>query len=109
MAQKVVITLVDDIDGGTADETVLFSLDGVNYEIDLTEKNAAELRDSLAKWVGHARRAGGRKVSGRRPRTAGAGSGDAGKIREWARENGYTVSDRGRIPSEIAEAYANAN
>lgn len=110
MAQKVVITLVDDIDGETADETVLFGLDGVSYEIDLTEKNAAELRAALAPWVGHARRAGGRKVSGRRPRAAGGGSGsEAGKIREWARENGYTVSDRGRIPAEVAEAYAKAH
>lgn len=110
MAQKVVITLVDDIDGGTADETVLFGLDGVNYEIDLTEKNAAELRAAFAPWVGHARRSGGRKVSGRRPRAAGgASNSEAGKVREWARANGYTVSDRGRIPAEIAEAYAKAH
>lgn len=109
MVQKVVITLVDDIDGAAADETVLFSLDGVNYEIDLTAKHAAELRESFATWVGHGRRSGGRKVSGRRPRSGGGSGNDAGKIRVWARENGYTVSDRGRIPAEIAEAYAKAN
>lgn len=110
MAQKVVITLVDDINGENADETVLFGLDGVNYEIDLTAQNAAELRAAFAPWVGHARRSGGRRVSGRRPRAAGGGSSsEAGKIRAWARENGFTVSDRGRIPAEVAEAYAKAH
>lgn len=108
MVQKVVVTLVDDIDGVAADETVQFSLDGVNYEIDLTTEHAAELREALATWIGHARRSGGRKVSGRRTRPAGSRN-NAGKIRQWARENGYTVSDRGRIPAEIAEAYAKAN
>jgi len=114
MAQKVQVTLIDDVDGAPADETVLFSLDGVNYEIDLTTENAAKLRDALAPWVGHARRAGGRRTpaprrSGRSSGAARSGSGDAAKIREWARENGYTVSDRGRIPAEVTEAYAKAN
>ncbi len=111
MVQKVMVTLIDDVDGSPADETVLFSLDGVNYEIDLTTENAAKLRDALAPWVGHARRAGGRRTTARRPRSSGrsGGSGDASKIREWARANGYTVSDRGRIPAEVAEAYAKAN
>ena len=108
MAQKVMITLIDDTDGTTADETVLFSLDGVNYEIDLTTENAAKLRDALAPWVGHARRSGGRRTTARKPRGSG-GSGDAAKVREWARANGYTVSDRGRIPAEVTEAYAKAN
>lgn len=114
MVQKVMVTLIDDVDGTPADETVLFSLDGVSYEIDLTSDNAAKLRDSLASWVGHARRAGGRKASGTRStpsrRSGGtSGSGDASKVREWARANGYTVSDRGRIPAEVTEAYAKAN
>lgn len=109
MAQKVMITLIDDTDGSTADETVSFSLDGVNYEIDLTTENAAKLRETLAPWVGHARRAGGRKATARRGRGTRSGSGDAAKIREWARANGYTVSDRGRIPAEVTEAYAQAN
>ncbi len=109
MAQKVMITLIDDTDGSTADETVSFSLDGVDYEIDLTTENAGKLREALAPWVGHARRAGGRRATGRRGRSTRSGSGDAAKIREWARANGYTVSDRGRIPAEITEAYAKAN
>ena len=110
MAQKVMITLIDDTDGSTADETVSFSLDGVNYEIDLTAENAAKLRDAMAPWVGHARRAGGRKATARKTRgSGGGGSSDAAKVREWARANGYTVSDRGRIPAEVTEAYAKAN
>ncbi|WP_413451485.1 Lsr2 family protein [Georgenia phoenicis] len=111
MVQKVMVTLIDDVDGTPADETVLFSLDGVNYEIDLTTDNAAKLRDALAPWVGHARRAGGRRTGGGRSsrRSSGGGNSDAAKVREWARANGYTVSDRGRIPAEVTEAYAKAN
>ena len=111
MVQKVMVTLIDDVDGSPADETVLFSLDGVNYEIDLTADNAAKLRDALAPWVGHARRSGGRRAAGRRTARPGgsSSSGDAAKIREWARANGFTVSDRGRIPAEVTEAYAKAN
>ncbi|MFF1530521.1 Lsr2 family protein [Cellulomonas sp. NPDC058312] len=108
MAQKVQVLLVDDIDGGTADETVTFGLDGVSYEIDLTTAHAAELRDALATWVGHARKVGGRSSSGRG--TSGAASrprrsSDAGAVRTWAKENGYDVSERGRISAEIREAY----
>lgn len=113
MVQKVMVTLIDDVDGSPADETVLFSLDGVNYEIDLTTDNAAKLRDALAPWVGHARRAGGRRTSGSgrsgRRASGSGGNTDAAKVREWARANGYTVSDRGRIPAEVTEAYAKAN
>ncbi len=109
MAQKVQVVLVDDVDGGSADETVSFSLDGVAYEIDLTSDNAAKLRDSLAPWVGHARRVGGRSRGTSGPRRAGGGGrSSAGKnteIREWARANGYSVSDRGRIPAEVKAAF----
>jgi len=113
MAQKVMVQLIDDVDGSLADETVLFSLDGVNYEIDLNEKNAAKLRDALAPWIGNARRVGGRRTPGRRGRSGSSSgrsssSGEAAKIREWARANGYTVSDRGRIPAEVIEAYQKA-
>jgi hypothetical protein len=110
MAQKVQVILVDDVDGGDADETVSFALDGVSYEIDLNTKNAAALRDSVATWVGHARRVGGRSGGGRRrssrSTTAGAGSTE---VREWAREHGYKVSDRGRISAEVQQAYAAAH
>ena len=104
MAQKVQVLLVDDINGSEAAETVSFSLDGVSYEIDLTVGNAKKLRDDLASWVGHARRSGGRK-SARRATAGGARRGDLGAVREWARNNGYKVSDRGRISADILAAY----
>ncbi|MBD7994956.1 Lsr2 family protein [Arthrobacter sp. Sa2CUA1] len=103
MAQKVKIILVDDLDGGSADETVRFGLDGSQYEIDLSTDNAKNLRAALKSYVD-----AGRKTSGRtgRPRSTGAArSNEAAQIREWARNNGYTVSERGRVNSEIIEAY----
>lgn len=111
MAQKVQVVLVDDIDGGTADETVSFALDGVSYEIDLNAENAARLRDSLAEWIGHARRVGGRTRSGSR-RSGGArrtSPSESAAIREWARANGYQVNERGRIPAEVRNAYEAAH
>lgn len=109
MAQKTQVVLIDDLDGGPADETVTFALDGVSYEIDLSAAHAAELRDAFASWVGHGRRVGGRTRTGRRasaPATSTrSSSSDSGAIREWAREHGYTVSERGRIPAEVKAAY----
>lgn len=106
MAQKVQIILEDDLDGGEADETVSFALDGTSYEIDLNDANAQKLRDALATYVGHARKVTGargrRSTSGR----ATTGSGPSAKdVREWARENGHDVPDRGRIPAEVRDAY----
>ncbi len=109
MAQKVQVILVDDIDGGEAEETVSFALDGISYEIDLSADNAAQLRDAFASWVGHARRVGGRSSSRGRtssaPRAKSSDKPDLGAVRTWARENGYTVSDRGRVSGEILAAY----
>lgn len=107
MAQKVQVLLVDDIDGGEARETVSFALDGVTYEIDLSESNASKLRDQFAKWIGHARRSGGRKVTGRRG--AVTGRRDLNAVREWGRANGFQVSDRGRVSGELQAAYERAN
>lgn len=104
MAQRVQIQLIDDIDEGPAQETVSFSLDGVSYEIDLSQSNATNLRDSMAPWVGHARRVSGRKTS----RQTSVKNDDNAKIRAWALENGLEVSRRGRISSEIRQAYADA-
>ena len=109
MAQRVEVVLIDDVDGGHADETVSFALDGVSYEIDLSDKNAKKMRDALASWTGHARRSGGAR--GRR-RSSGATAQkrtDLGSVREWARANGYQVSDRGRISAEIQAAYDKAH
>ena len=113
MAQKVQVILVDDIDGGEAEESVSFSLDGVSYEIDLSEGNAASLREALAPWVGHARRVGGR-VTRRGGSSGGSRSrsdskADLGDVRSWARENGFQVSDRGRVSSEVIAAYEKAH
>src|SRR5690606_25872605 len=90
MAQRVQDVLIDDIDGGEAAETVSFSLDGVSYEIDLSAEHASELRESFARWVGHARRVSGRAARGRRGGGGGGRtpSGESAAIREWARENG---------------------
>ena len=107
MAQKVNIVLVDDIDHTDADETVTFGLDGKNYEIDLNTKNADALREALAPYVGHARRAGG--STRRSASRAGSSRSSAGDIREWATANGFEVSERGRISSEVREAYASAH
>jgi len=108
MAQRVEVVLIDDIDGGKAAETVTFALDGVSYEIDLSEKNARKLRDDLATWTGHARRAGAAKAASRR-RAGAAKRTDLGAVREWARANGHTVSDRGRISADIQAAYDKAH
>lgn len=122
MAQKVTVTLVDDLDGGTAEETVEFGVDGVTYEIDLSTDNAVHLRDALAGYVAHARKAGtGQRRRGGGGGQARRGSGSSGSgraavdreqnqaIREWARKNGMNVSDRGRIPAEVLEAYHKKN
>lgn len=107
MAQRVEVILEDDIDGGKADETVSFSLDGVSYEIDLSTKNANKLRDAFALYVGSGRRVGGRRRKGSRATAGPAGS--SAEIREWARNNGWDIPERGRIASEVREAYAAAH
>jgi len=106
MAQKVHITLEDDLDGGDATETVAFGLDGRSYEIDLNDKNAKTLRDSLATYVAAARRSGNR-ASRAKGRTQMGTS--AREIRDWARSNGHKVPDRGRIPSDVREAFESAH
>lgn len=96
MVQRVHVVLEDDLEGGEASETINFSIDGNRYEIDLNERNAENLRKSLADFIAHARRQGGRKLrSGPEP----------AEIRKWAREHGYEVPERGRIPARITEAY----
>ncbi|GHJ27285.1 MULTISPECIES: histone-like nucleoid-structuring protein Lsr2 [Streptomyces] len=110
MAQKVQVLLVDDLDGGEADETVTFALDGKSYEIDLTTANADKLRDALEPYTKSGRRTGGRASGGRgKARVASGGSQDTAKIRAWAKENGYEVNDRGRVPATVREAYEKAN
>jgi hypothetical protein len=115
MAQKVTVTLVDDMDGSQAEETIEFGLDGAAYQIDLSGDNAERLREALADFVDHARRAGGRRrvvgrpTIGRVPRVASADREQNQAIREWARKQGMKVSDRGRIPAEVLDAYHKKN
>ncbi len=106
MAQRVNIVLEDDIDGGDATETVMFGLDGVTYEIDLSDRNAAKLRDTLTKYVSSARRTTSRARRSARRGTSGPST---AQVREWARSTGHQVSDRGRISAEIRAAYEAAN
>jgi nucleoid-associated protein Lsr2 len=118
MARKVQVILSDDLDEDLpADETVSFSLDGTNYEIDLSEKNATELRDTFSRYVQAARKvgrgSGGRASGAGRSRATGGGGRmdreQAGAIRDWARKNGHNVSDRGRIPASVVDAYEAAH
>ncbi len=112
MAQRVNVVLVDDLDGSDAAETVSFALDGVDYEIDLNDKHAGELREALALYVGHGRRTGGRRrkaASRRTSSSSAAGGASASEIRAWARENGWDVPERGRVAAEVREAYAAAH
>lgn len=108
MAQKVNIVLVDDIDGTAADETVSFSLDGVAYEIDLTDEHAAALREALAPYVGHARKVSARRSSAART-VAATGGTSAKVIRAWARDNGHDVPERGRVSAEVRAAFEAAH
>ncbi|MFJ8661008.1 Lsr2 family protein [Streptomyces sp. NPDC093795] len=110
MAQKVQVLLVDDLDGVEADETVTFALDGKTYEIDLTAANAEKLRGLLEPYTKSGRRTGGRTTGGRgKGRAVATGSPDTAKIRAWAKDNGYNVNDRGRVPADIKAAYEDAN
>ncbi|WP_255734012.1 Lsr2 family protein [Pseudonocardia sp. WMMC193] len=116
VAQIREIRLIDDLDGEKADETVEFGLDGKSYEIDLSAGNADKLRDALASYVGAAR-----KVAANRRRASTVSSNGAAArkpsidreqnqaIRDWARKRGMKVSDRGRIPAEVLEAYHQEN
>jgi hypothetical protein len=108
MAQRVNVILVDDIDGSDAEETVTFGIDGTEYEIDLSAGNAAKLREVLALYVGHGRRTGGRRRRGA-PRNSVRSEATPAEIREWARNNGWDVPDRGRVASEVREAYEAAH
>lgn len=120
MARRIIHQLVDDLDGTVLEigegETVLFSLDGVAYEIDLTDQNAAAFRETLAPYIDTARAvSAGRSAAGRGGASSGGGKRrrggqqDFGPVRQWAKDNGYTVSERGRVPASVLEAYEAAH
>lgn len=108
MARKTVIILEDDLDGSEASETVQFAIDGTEYEIDLNEEHANELRQALGRFADAARKStGGRGRSvGRRPSSR---SSDAKAIRQWALDKGLKVNTRGRIQADIVEQYQAAH
>jgi hypothetical protein len=127
MAQQVNVKFVDDLDGSDAAGTVVFELDGRAYEIDLSDDNAARLRESLASFIAAARKSGGSAAGTRRvhkpapemtaPKmtaTAGLRSQPLDReqtaaIRAWARQNGHKVSDRGRIAKTVVDAFQAAH
>ena len=102
MASRVVVEFTDDLNGKPADETVSFGLDGSNYEIDLTAKNAAALRKAFQPWQESARRAGGSK---RGKRAASKSTVDTKAVRAWAASNGIELSPRGRLPKDVVEQF----
>lgn len=109
MAQKVQILLTDDIDGSEAVETVSFGLDGSVFEIDLSEKHANSLRKSLAEYIEHARKASGGQQSRRRRSARSTTNRErSAEIRDWAKERGFKVSERGRIPANIMAEFEQA-
>jgi len=108
MAQKITTLFIDDIDGGEAEGTVRFGLDGSNYEIDLNAKHSADLRNALADYVAHARKVSGpiRRGAVRGGRRSSAV--DTVAVRAWAREQGIEIKDRGRVPADIVAKYQEA-
>jgi hypothetical protein len=108
MAQKVVTTITDDIDGSDADDSLEFTWEGLEYRIDLSEKNADKFRKVMAPYLAAAQRVGGRARRSKTTSTSRSAS-DAATVRAWAVEHGYTVTDRGRISGEVRAAYEAAN
>jgi hypothetical protein len=118
MARKTVVTLVDDLTGETAEDisTVEFTVDGMAYELDLTDENSAKLRDTLSPYGRAGRKIGGRRHGDTRPgRTINSSGSAAGynretlkSIRAWAKQNGHRVSDRGRLSAEVLQAWHSA-
>ncbi len=109
MAKRIVHQLIDDIDGtllgDDEGETLHFSLDGTLYEIDLSDANAQKLRDALRPFIDAGRRANSAGAPAKTPRKRPSRSPEAARIRAWAAENGHTVSERGRVPAPVIEAY----
>jgi hypothetical protein len=103
MATKIAVTLVDDLDGSPAEETVRFGVGGSEYEIDLSKKNAKAFRTGLGPFVEHARKAG--RGTRRRPARPSSARERSSDIRAWAKAEGITISDRGRIPASVVAQY----
>ena len=112
MAQQFQVQYIDDLDGsdlGSVANTISFAFDGREYSIDLSDENADKFREVMAPYVENGHRVTGTKAKPARKLASRSSSGETKAIREWARSNGYDVSDRGRIPADIMDAYAAAN
>lgn len=111
MAQKVSVVLTDDLNPDEeATQTVSFSLDGTNYEIDLSDDHAVQMREALALYVGAARRVGGSRTKSPLKAVPSARTGpDPKRVREWAAKEGIDVPERGRLPKDILVKFQAAN
>lgn len=110
MAQKVEVSLIDDLDGGKAEETIAFGLDGTQYEIDLSAKNAKQLRESLSRYVDVARKDKSPRATGRSAgRKVAQGGPNTSDVREWAKLQGYEVSERGRVSKDLIVKFQEAH
>jgi len=113
MAQRTIVQLVSDLSGDEVahgkGETIEFAYRGSSYTIDLTDKEAAGFDKSIAMYLEHATKIGGRGRVGRKRSSVRSSSGDNKAIREWANANGYDIGDRGRIPAHVRNAYQAAN
>lgn len=105
MAKRTQVILEDDLDGGPADKTVTFALDGKTYELDLNSKNAKKLSDALQPFVDKARKVGTKGKAGSRTTVRS----DSKAIRAWGEANGFSVPQRGRLPANLVEAFEKAN
>ena len=113
MAQKVITEFIDDIDGSPAERTFTFAVDGTNYEIDLSTENIAEFKSAIGGFIESARKVKGGS-NGRRTRSTWTNGGRRSReqtqaVREWARQHGHNISNRGRIPSSIQQAFDQAH
>lgn len=104
MARRIQVVLEDDINGGTADETITFGLDGVNYEIDLSSRNADRLRSALAPYIEAGRKTASGKKRTSSPQRGSSANRDA-EIREWAQANGIAVNSRGRVSADVVAKF----
>lgn len=112
MVKKQITQLIDDLDGTVLEDggaTIRFAFEGRSYDIDLSDANAAKFRDALAPYIAAAQPVQGAAVSSRSRSRKSASPADLAAVREWARENGHTVSERGRVSASVLEAYAAAH
>jgi hypothetical protein len=108
VAQQIQTLFIDDIDGGEAEGTVRFALDGTEYEIDLSASHSQELHTALTKYVDHARKVGGTARRATRGTRRNASAIDTTAVRAWAKDHGVDVKERGRIPADVVEQYRTA-